>query len=130
MNTSEDIKIQSFTGLEAWKVGHKLVLDVYRTSDEFPVKEQFGLTSQMRRSSVSVTSNIAEGFGRRTKQDKVHFYTMAIGSLTELQNQMLVVRDVSYMDNETFQSLADQTVHAHKLISGLIKSAQTKQDST
>lgn len=130
MDTSEDIKIQSFTGLEAWKVGHKLVLDVYRTSDELPVKEQFGVISQMRRSSVSVTSNIAEGFSRRTKQDKVHFYTMATGSLMELQNQMLVGRNVSYMDNETFQDLADQAVRTHKLISGLIKSVQTKQGST
>ncbi len=129
MNASEDTKIQSFTGLEAWRTGHQLVLDAHRITDEFPSKEQFGLTSQMRRSSVFITSNIAERFSRRTKQDKVHFYTMATGSLTELQNQMLVAKDVSYVDNETFQDLTGQAVYTHKLISGQIKFVQTKQES-
>lgn len=93
------------------------------------VSEDTKITSQMRHSSVSVTSNIAEGFSRRTQQDKVYFYTMATGSLAELQNQMPVARDVSYVDNETFQDMAGRTIRTHKLISGLIKYAQTKQES-
>ncbi len=122
------VKIRSFTDLLAWQVGHQLVLEIYRVTDKFPAKEQFGLTSQMRRASVSITSNIAEGFSRRTKQDKAHFYVMATGSLTELQNQLMVAKDVGFTSEESFAGLADTTVYLHKLLSGLMKSAETKRE--
>ena len=81
----------------------------------------FGLASQMQRAAVSVTSNIAEGFSRQSNKDKSHFYTMALGSLTELQNELLLARDLAYITNEKFLSVADQSVKIHKLINGLIK---------
>ncbi|MFH1565125.1 MAG: four helix bundle protein, partial [bacterium] len=84
----QKIKIKSFTGLFAWQEGHKLVLMIYNTTEQFPDKERFGLISQTRRAAVSITSNIAEGFSRKTNKDKVQFYAMAQGSLTELQNQL------------------------------------------
>lgn len=96
-------KIKSFTDLRAWKEGHKLVLTVYNASDTFPQKEMFGLTSQMRRAAISITSNMAEGFSRATAKDKHNFYCMAQGSLTELQNQLLVARDVLYLDKDMFK---------------------------
>ena len=89
---------------------------------DFPVQEQFGLTSQMRRSAVSVTSNIAEGFSRQTTNDKLHFYSIALGSLTELQNQLLIARDVGYIQIDELPKLADKSIVTHKLINGLIKS--------
>ena len=87
MNQDEK-KIVSFTDLNTWREGHTLVLEIYRKTKKFPKEELFGLTSQMRRSAVSVTSNIAEGFSRRSYKEKTQFYFMAQGSLTELQNKI------------------------------------------
>jgi four helix bundle protein len=81
-------KIRSFTDLDAWKKGHELVLMVYKITKSFPNEEVFGLTIQMRRSAVSSTSNIAEGFSRHTHKEKIQFYSIALGSVTELQNQL------------------------------------------
>jgi four helix bundle protein len=75
----------------------------------------------MRRSAVSVTSNIAEGFSRNTIKDKVQFYSMAQGSLTELQNQLTVARDIKYLNRDDFEKIAHQTITVHKLITGLKK---------
>ena len=82
-------KIKSFTDLNAWKEGHKLVLMIYETTKKFPKEEIFGLTIQLRRCSVSITSNLAEGFSRQSYKEKSYFYSMALGSVTELQNQIL-----------------------------------------
>lgn len=115
----KNAKIKSFTDLNAWKEGHKLVLMIYKITDNFPSKEQFGLTSQIRRAAVSVTSNIAEGFSRNTNKDKYQFYSISYGSLTELQNQLMIVRDVGYLDKKDFNKIANQTVVVAKLINGL-----------
>lgn len=117
-------KIRNFTDLNAWKEGHKLVLMVYKATDKFPKKETFSLTDQMRRSAVSVTSNVAEGFSRRGRKEKIQFYSMAQGSLTELQNQILVARDVGYLSGGIFNKLQEQSITVHKLITGLIKGAR------
>ena len=115
----ENKKIKSFTDLKAWQEGHKLVLTIYKEAEKFPKKEIFGLTSQMRRSAVSVTSNIAEGFSRNTNKDKCHFYSNALGSLTELQNQLLITRDVGYLERKLFFEVAEQTVIVVKILNGL-----------
>ena len=73
----------------------------------------------MRRAAISITSNIAEGFSRNTSKDKYQFYSMAAGSLTELQNQLIASRDLGYLQNDTFQEHGKQTVTVHKLINGL-----------
>ncbi|QQS19430.1 four helix bundle protein [Candidatus Saccharibacteria bacterium] len=116
--------IRSFTDLDTRKEGHKLVILIYTTTKTFPVNEQFGLTSQIRRAAVSVTSNIAEGFSRPSYPDKAHFFSMAHGSLTELQNQLLVSRDVGYITADDFKILAKQSVITHKLLTGLLKTTR------
>lgn len=115
-------KIQSFTDLHTWQEGHKLVVATYNFTKTLPPEESFGLRSQMQRAAVSITSNIAEGFSRHTFADKKHFYFMAKGSLTELQNQFLIARDVGYLKSQTFQELADQSKATHNLLIGLIRS--------
>jgi len=115
-------KIKSFTDLVAWQEGHKLVLMVYKTTEKFPKKEIYSLTSQMRRCSISITSNITEGFSRQGKKEKIQFYYTARGSLTELQNQLLIAKDVGYLTKSRFQKIAAQTVKVSKLLTGLIKS--------
>lgn len=112
-------KIRSFTDLVAWQKGHGLVLSVYQATSKFPKEEVFGLTNQMRRAAVSITSNIAEGFSRSTNKDKVQFYTMAMGSLTELQNQVMIARDVEYIDQRDYSPLEEKIITVGKLISGL-----------
>ncbi len=119
-------KILSFTDLVAWREGHTLVLDVYRMTKEFPREELFGLTSQMRRCAVSITSNIAEGFSRNSWKEKLQFYSTSLGSFTELQNQLLVSRDVKYISTEVFNQIAEQSVLVSKLIRGLIKKSQSE----
>jgi len=127
MNNESGIreKIQTFTDLDAWKEGHKLVLTIYKITKSFPRDEMFGLVSQMRRCVVSITSNIAEGFSRQSYKEKVYFYSMALGSVTELQNQLLIAKDVHYVEKDKFQEIAEQSVKAHKIINGLIKSSKT-----
>lgn len=121
---NHELNIKSFTQLNTWQEGHKLVILIYCLTKQFPADEQFGLTSQMRRAAVSVTSNIAEGFSRSSYADKRHFYVMAQGSLTELQNQALIARDVKYLSKDDFEKIAEQSVMTHKLLTGLLKSTK------
>jgi four helix bundle protein len=123
MNTNKN-KIKSFTDLNAWKEGHRLAIMVYQKTKVFPKEELYSLTDQVRRSVISITSNIAEGFSRQTQREKKQFYYTALGSVTELQNQLLLARDIGYLSKEDFVSLAGQSVKVSKLINGLIKSAK------
>lgn len=123
---NESGKIKSFTDLDAWKEGHKLVLIIYMITKEFPKEELFCLVSQMRRCAVSITSNIAEGFSRQSFKEKAQFYSISQGSVTELQNQLLIAKDVEYLSNEKFKEIAEQTVKVHKIINGLIKMSKLK----
>lgn len=119
------IKIKTFTDLNAWKEGHKLVLEIYTITKKFPKEEIFGLTIQLRRASVSVTSNIAEGFSRNSYKEKLNFYSISLGSLTEVQNQLLIARDIKYIEMNEFKKIAESTVVVSKLINGLIKSTKS-----
>lgn len=116
---------KSFTELRVWREGHRLVLAVYRQTDNFPAKERYGLTSQIRRSVTSVTANITEGFERGGKKEFIQFLTIARGSIAETQNHLLVARDLGYMRKEAFYKLANQAVITHKLINALVRSLKT-----
>jgi len=120
------LKIRSFTQLNAWKEGHKLVLSIYRLTRAFPAEEAFGLVSQMRRSAVAITSNIAEGFSRQSYKEKVQFYAIAHGSVTELQNQLLISRDTQLISKADFEKVAEQAIGVHKLLSGLLRASRGK----
>lgn len=123
--TIHEQPIKSFTDLRAWQHSHQLVLKIYQLTKKFPKEETFGLTKQMRTAAVSVTSNLAEGYGRQTFKEKIHFYYQAKGSLTELQNQILIAKDVGYLFQKDFQDLAEKAVTAHKIITGLIKKTKS-----
>ena len=119
-------KIANFKDLHAWQEGHVLVLMVYKITKKFPKEELFALISQMRRAAISITSNIAEGFSRQSYREKVQFYSMALGSLTELQSQMLIAKDIGYTSLEEYEKTLQQSVIVHKLISGLIRSSRSR----
>jgi four helix bundle protein len=119
-------KISTFTDLETWKEGHKLVIAVYKILPTIP-RSSYSLIDQLSRCVVSITSNIAEGFSRQSKKEKIQFYHIAKGSLTELQNQLLICRDVGFITQKEFLPLAEQTIVVGKLLTGLIRSAQSYQ---
>jgi S23 ribosomal protein. len=121
--------IKNFTELRAWKEAYKLVKVIYVCTGSFPKEESYALTSQMRRSVVSVTSNIAEGFARRTRKEKMQFYYMAHGSLTELQSQLIVAYGVGYIDKTKLETIQEQIVSVQKLTNGLIKGTIKIRDS-
>jgi four helix bundle protein len=122
---NENTKIRDFTDLNAWKEGHVLVLMIYKITKNFPKEEMFGIISQMRRSAVSITSNIAEGFGRQSYKEKVYFYYLAQGSLIELKNQVIICKDIQYINNDIFNEITNQANLAHKLLQGLITKSKS-----
>ncbi len=117
--------IQNFTDLNAWKEAHKLAIEIYSVTKKFPKEELFGLTSQMRRAAVSVTSNIAEGFGRHGYKERIHFFYLSQGSLVELKNQLLLSRDISYINDIIYNQLSSQANIAHQLLQGLITKSKS-----
>jgi four helix bundle protein len=118
-------KIREFTDLVVWKEGHKLVLLVYKTLASFPKEEIFGLSSQMKRASVSITSNIAEGFARRSYKEKLQFYYIAQGSLIELTNQLLISKDLNFISEDKFLEIQEKLQGTHRLLQGLITKSKT-----
>lgn len=115
-------KIQKFTDLIVWQEGHKLVLDIYKLTKLLPESERYGIISQIQRSVVSVTSNIAEGFGRRGQKEKVQFYYIAHGSLTETENLIFVIRDTDLIERLKCESIFEQIHKTQSLLNGLIRS--------
>lgn len=121
----EKVKIKSFTDLNVWKEGHLLALQVYKATKSFPKEERYSLVDQMRRSASSVTANVAEGFGRQGYKEKVQFYYLAQGSLTELKNFILLAKDLSYLDHQDYVLISDQADLTHKLLQGFIKKTKS-----
>lgn len=113
--------IREFTDLITWKQAHVLVLEIYSVTIHFPSSERFGITQQMRRSAVSITSNIAEGFGRFSYKEKVRFYYISSGSLSELQNQLIIARDLHYLESNIYIDLEKKMNSVYKLLRGLIE---------
>jgi four helix bundle protein len=113
--------IKTFKEIVAWQKAHELVLMVYILTANYPKHELFGLTSQSRRCAVSIPSNIAEGFKRKSKNDSVHFYNMAESSLEELKYQLLLAKDLKYMTEVEYQKALDLSEEVGRLINGWIK---------
>lgn len=108
--------------LKAWQRSRKFVKDIYKSTEQFPKSEVFGLTSQIRRSAVSVVSNIAEGHDRGTKKEFIQFLIIARGSVTEVQTQLVIANDLDFINESTYKKLFSSSIEIHKMINGLIKS--------
>lgn len=118
-------KIREFTDLKAWQEAYKLALLTYQITKKFPREEIYSLVDQMRRAVVSISSNIAEGFGRQTYKEKVQYYYQAQGSLIELKNQFLIAKGVGYLSELDYQLLSEQANLAHRLLQGLIQKSKS-----
>ena len=103
------MKTRSFKDLVVWQKAYKLVLEIYKITQDFPSSELYGLSLQMRKAAVSIPSNIAEGYGRKHKAEYEHFLSIAYGSLLELQTQYLLAVDLKYTNNSsTVEKLTDE----------------------
>ena len=113
---------KSFEEINAWKKGHSLVLEIYKLTDlSKELRNDFGLRDQLRRSAVSITSNIAEGHERNSKKDFARFLNMAKGSAAELRNQILVARDLNYISDHDHKRLHSELIEIGSMLSGLRK---------
>lgn len=126
MEVIQQTPAKSFRDLRVWQAAYDLAIDIYKLCGTFPKHEQYGLGSQMSRAAVSVCSNIAEGFGRRSSKEKDQFYGMANGSLTELENQLLIARGVHYINEDNFQKVAQKCALTHRMLATLQKVNQKK----
>ena len=118
--------MQDFRKLLVWKKSHALVLEAYRVSRDFPRDELFGLTSQMRRCAVSMPSNIAEGCGRGSDPDFARFLLMAMGSSSELEYQLLLSKDLGYLDTALHQNLETKVIEVKRMLASLINKVKGK----
>ena len=125
MDYGNENKIRNFTDLNAWRTGHELVLEIYKITRKFPREELFALTVQLRRAVISITSNSAEGFSRSSYREKAQFYSISLGSLTEVQNQVLISKDLNYITDQEYQAVEEKILSANKFINGLIKKSHS-----
>ncbi len=107
--------------LNVWKKSINLITEIYKITKSFPRYEQFGITAQMRKSSLSVASNIAEGAARQTKKEFIQFLHMAQGSLSELDTQLEVANNLRYLNKKDINELSSFLTEIDKMITGLIK---------
>lgn len=112
--------MKSFTELDVWLEARKLAKDVYAVTKAFPKEEKFGIVNQMRRSAVSIVSNIAEGCGRNTSKDTIHFLHISRGSLFELETQVYIAFDQNYLNEKTLNEILGHILSCKKLINGFI----------
>jgi len=110
-----------FRDLLVWQKGKELATHVYSLTNNLPKEELFALTSQIRRCAVSIPSNIAEGYGRRHKQDYIRFLEIARSSLYELQTQLEISKNVNYLNNEDFNAIIEKCLELEKMLNSFIK---------
>ena len=115
-------EVRSYKELIVWQKAVELVADVYSATGQFPREEIYGLTSQLRRSAVSVPSNIAEGQGRATKGEFIQFLGHSRGSLFEMETQLLIAAKLGYLDQCQESSLLDKATEVARILNGLLTS--------
>lgn len=113
--------MQDFKQLHVWQNAHQLTLEVYKATKVFPRDEIYGLTSQMRRCTVSVESNIAEGCGRGGNTELAHFLHLAMGSASELECQLVIARDLGYLAEKLHQELDARVTEVKRMLASLIQ---------
>ena len=120
------MKIYSFEKLECWQQARQLAVWIFQITKNFPAEEKFGIISQMRRASISIASNIAEGTSRKTAKDQAHFSTIAYSSTIELLNDLIITHDLNFLNTEMYEQGRAMIEKQTLLISGLRKSQQKR----
>jgi len=121
--------VRTFRELVVWQKALDLVKEIYRVTQEFPKEEIFGLTSQLRRAAVSVPSNIAEGQGRLTEKEFRQFLGNARGSLAEVETQIIISKDLDFINDQDFKNLSAMITEVGRVLNGLISSVISEKRS-
>jgi len=121
--------LKHYKELKVWQKSYQLCLVIYKTTKEFPGEETYGLTSQIRRSAVSVPSNIAEGYGRKTTPDYLRFLYVSYGSNCELETQILLAGDLGYVGAEEIKRIENDIGEVERTLKALIKSLENKHST-
>ena len=114
-------KVVSYKDLDIWKKGIELVKNIYQITECFPKSEMYGLTSQLRRCAVSIPSNVAEGFRRQYSKEFKQFLSVAIGSAAELETQIIIAKELNYIDTQTEAKVLETVDHLSRMIFNLNK---------
>ena len=112
----------SFEKLNVWKESILLVGSIYKMTNSFPIEEKFGLTNQIKRASISISSNLAEGMTRNTKKDKGRFINISYGSTMEVLNQLIIAKELDYISEENYLSLRSKIEKISNMLNSLKKS--------
>ncbi len=116
--------MQNFRNLSVWEKAHHLTLEVYHITERFPRTEMFGLTSQLRRASSSIATNLAEGCGR-TQLEFARFVQIAFGSASEVEYELLLAHDLAFLDDEGYERLKSNVVEIKRMMNSLLRTIQT-----
>ena len=118
--------LKNYKELKVWQRSYQLCLEIYKITKGFPKEERYGLTSQLRRAAVSVPSNIAEGYGRKTTPEYIRFLYIAYGSNCELETQILLSGDLGYIETGKLEILKEGIGEVERMLKALIKSLERK----
>jgi len=121
--------MHNYKDLKVWQKGRELVKDVYHRTESFPDSERFGIVSQIRRSSVSICANIAEGSGRNTEKEFLNFLKIGRGSSFETETLLILSKDMEYLSDEDYTILTGNVVEIQRMLHGLIKSIENPKVS-
>jgi four helix bundle protein len=116
--------MKTYRDLIVWQKAMALVTEIYKVTASFPRREDYGITSQIRRCAISIPSNIAEGYGRHSRNEYIRFLQIALGSLYELQTQLEIAANLGYLKKEEFDVLYESTREVERMLSSLVKSLQ------
>lgn len=122
--------MQNYQDLKVWQKSHQFVLAVYQLTNDFPKNEIFGLTSQMRRATVSISANLAEGCGKISTPDIANFFQISLGSLHETEYYLLLSKDLNYISIETFERRNSEIKEIKAMLISLIKKIRNPQHSS
>ena len=118
--------LRNYRDLQVWQKAYQLCLEVYRATGAFPKHELYGITTQLRRAAVSIPSNIAEGYGRKTTKEYIQFLYVAYGSICELETQIMLSGDLGYLPRHVLEKLQDGIGEVERMLKALINSLQKK----
>jgi four helix bundle protein len=119
--------MKDFRQLQVWEKSHQLALAVYKATREFPKEELYGLTSQIRRASMSVPTNIAEGCGRYTDAEFARFLQIAMGSASETEYQLLLGKDLGFLSNQLYKKLHNDVEEVKRMLASLITTIRAER---
>ncbi len=118
--------LKNYKGLKVWQKSYQLCLKIYKITAKFPSEERFGLVSQIRRAVVSIPSNIAEGYGRKTTPDYIRSLFIAYGSICELETQILLSGDLGYIEPAVLEEIKDDIQEVERMLKALIRALEEK----